>query len=1084
MTIASACSRRVLARMLRFAIPAGALLLSVATHARAGDEHWSRQFANPKKSTDMGPGTGMSDGTGAPHVSRVKRHGGKLWFGGAWEAGADPRDLGKARLNDRIHFWSYSEQHGWQAIAHTHPQGGQGPDGPVNDFVFLPDGRIVVGGEFSRVDNPGGNRFHGVNGLAVFDPKEPTADKWRPLGTPNYNGTVSAGGSVQALEYDPQSNDLFIGGSFGGILLQSVYSNGMHRYDFDTGTYEPLQPGIGKAGGGKSVDRIVVDASTKPSTVYFGGRFHWGAGDGEDPATKGPASSSARYSTGVLAWQEGTGWRTFPAKKKPMKKEECLQRAADFMFFDGAAIHDMLVDGKDLWIVGAFSEGDGTGQRLRGIARWDAEKDCWTDPTGKGGVGRDVFSIAKAANGKIYFAGAFGGRKTVKETFPGFLDGTPAHLVASFDPASGKWEELGTGLSSAVMPECRLAVEGNDVWVTGDFQYIGSATAPGPKAPKDLESWRVARWNETVDFTKEAPRVAAENAPYEVGGPGAVPASKPQATGNEHWSRELPAPPRAAGGKSQMSGRTGMDTAFGTADVAGVAVIDGTVYLCGSWEAQKGDRWFVWSFHKEKGWQKLAGGKAGGPNGPPEGMTAHDGKLWVHGALSDFSGVAIFDPKAGTWGKLEGTFEGKPVAGNAALGGTGAVNAVAFDPRTGDTYIAGNWAPTLETKQYGKLPAACYRIDKEGGYHPMGFDLACEDPAKPVKGIYSICLDTTKEPTDVYVGGTFNFYGPLPTTNQRMAYNVAKWSHADQDWRPIGKGCRTMLSELDKKTYPEGLPGLPAHTDAYQGFLAAIFPRVRCLAIDKAGNLYAGGSLGIIEADVPKVADRKEAFGLVKYDRAQDRWVAAEKSRGVSRDVVQMTWLSDTELLLSGGFVYDGAFGQLHNVAVLDTAAGELRPLGGGLLRESKEHLISASVFHAVAGDDIWFAGLFDHAGVNAGSLLEAPVESAGIARWNGKQDLDPNRGLAVEPVQPIEAPKGNASKEVTVALAAKCEGEGTIVWYERKSDGSFVQKATAPGYMAKLRVKAGDRDAVVYVAVRRPDGTEGGKLPVRIPVK
>jgi len=37
-------------------------------------------------------------------------------------------------------------------------QGGRGPDGVINDFVFLPDGRLVVAGEFTRVDNPGGNR--------------------------------------------------------------------------------------------------------------------------------------------------------------------------------------------------------------------------------------------------------------------------------------------------------------------------------------------------------------------------------------------------------------------------------------------------------------------------------------------------------------------------------------------------------------------------------------------------------------------------------------------------------------------------------------------------------------------------------------------------------------------------------------------------------------------------------------------------------------------------------------------------------------------------------------------------------------
>ncbi len=66
---------------------------------------------------------------------------------------------------------------------------------------------------------------------------------------------------------------------------------------------------------------------------------------------------------------------------------------------------------------------------------------------------------------------------------------------------------------------------------------------------------------------------------------------------------------------------------------------------------------------------------------------------------------------------------------------------------------------------------------------------------------------------------------------------------------------------------------------------------------------------------------------------------------------------------------------------------------------------------------------------------------------------------------------------------AALSEGEGTILWFERRSDGQFTQKAKGPSYKANLRVKKGDGDFIYYVCVQRADGSVGGKVPVRIPV-
>ncbi|HQL01918.1 MAG: hypothetical protein BWY01_01564 [Synergistetes bacterium ADurb.Bin155] len=1067
--------------MTSLAILVAVTLSAPAVFAAEGDEHWSRQFPKPAQTTQMSAATGMSDGTGAPSVRRVKWHDGKLWFAGVWEAGVDARDFSKKLTNQSWHLWTWSPERGYEVVAFFHTShGGVGPDGVIDDFVFLPDGRIVVGGEFMRLDNPGGNRYHGVNALAVFDPGEPGPDRWRPLGRVQYNGTISPGGSIQSLDYDPRGDCLYIGGSFAGAPLElPMRSNAFHRFNFKTGTYEIIPSGPG--GAHPRVQRIFVDTSTDPSTIYIGGTWHYLSGNGIEP---GSTLSTASYSTGFAAWREDVGWMPYPAdfpRDGAGKADGILQRAGDFIAFDSVVVRDFLVDGDDIWIVGSFSEGKDQ-EPLRGIARWDREKNAWTDPTGRGGVGRDVFSIEKAEDGLIYFSGAFGGRKSASEFYDGFKNGDPAHCVVAYDPAADTWHTLGPGLSSKVMPEVRLASNGRDIYFIGDFNHIGPENF-GDKAPADQQSHYIARWNPTVDFTADPPAVEKTNARYVEH----VPTTAAPA-GSEHWSRAFTAPERNDARKV-----TGMNDGIDTPDITGIAWIGDTLYFGGSWEAEKGTRWFAWSLHPERGYERLAWSGGEGIQSPPEGVKAIQGKLYAYGAISSHSGIALYDPAEGSWSQVRGTYRGQEVVGNSARGGTGAVNDIAFDERTGDLYLVGNWAPTLEMPDVDHPLdiAAALRIDADGEYHIMGRDLKAEDMNKPVKGIYSIVLDTAKDPVGIYVAGTFNFYGPVPTTHARMAYNVARWDYEADDWRPVGHGNFTHLSELDVGHYPEGLPGLPARThepgfNNYSGFLQEGFPRVRALALDKEGNLYAGGTLGIVDRD-PDILSRhsKETYGLARYDAKTDTWGPADTSGGVSRDVVQMTWLDEKRLLLTGSFIYDEKWNQLHNVAILDIRTGELSPVGGGLLREGQAHVVGSEVVHAVKGEELWFAGLFDHAGVNGNAMHAAPTVSKYIALYDPTRILDPNHYLVVEPVESIKAPTGSSSESKTVELKASLsEGEGEITWYERRADGTFTKKASGESCKATLRVAPGSGDLFYYVSVTGPDGVEGGKAPVRIPVQ
>jgi hypothetical protein len=1071
-----------------------AIVLS-PTAARAGDEHWSPQFKKPQTSTKMLPNTGMSDGTNKPIFRTTKWHDGKLWICGAWENGVDPRDTSKKRLNVYWYMWTWSPTSGWEPFAWFHSAaGGNGPDGKITDFLWLPDGRMVVSGEFTRLDNPGGIMYHRVDALAVYDPNEPSANKWKPLGGFQYDGTAGPGGSIQSIAYDEKNNDLYMGGSFGGITdarahRKYPHSPGVHRYDFDTQSTEPMAPGLQRG----ACRKLKLDTSTTPTTVYIAGDFQYTGGNGEDPVQ---ANSTARYSTGFASWQLGKGWTWYPQKgttKQDGGKESILQRAADFKYFDGAIILDFLVDNGEIYIVGAFSEGKGSGQTLRGVAKWDKEKQIWIDPTGKGGIGREAYSIAKADNGKIYIAGSFGG-PTNKKNYDGFKNGDSAAMCASFDPKTGAWEQLGSGLSGRSMPECRLTVNGDDVYFVGDFNWIGSARNGKGKDDKAWESWYVARWNDTIDFTKTPAQVAkaATGSSRHFKAP-----STTWSEGNEHWSRAYPKPPRARGKQSMMSAKTGMDPGKGKPQINGIAKVGETLYFCGRWEAELNVNWLVWTHNPTDGWKKIAwesGGKGEGPMSPPSGLKLHGGKLWVYGSIANYAGIGSYDLETKTWAPLTGKNEqGADVFGNSDPNKGKPVNDVAWNSKTGDMYLVGSTGGLVNPKfSSPKWISQVIRVSKDGVYHPMGQMLKGQTPKAP--NIQDcIYIDETQEPADLYVAGVFNFYGDSPTHNSRMAYNVVKWDHKAQDWRPleVGKGDQIYLSPLNKKEYPNGLPGLPAQpTEVYHGFIQEGFPRIRAITMDAAGNLYAGGNLGIVTGTLPMAKRMKEeAFGLAKYDAKTKTWGPCTTSGGVSRDIFEMSWLDEgrTQLLLTGAFHFDNAWQPLNGAAILDTATGKLSPFGGGLLVETRSQVISSDVVHFVEGDDIYFGGFFDHVGINANDMIDGPIQSSFVAHWNATKNFDPNRGLVVEAVPALKAPGGFSSKSVKIDLKAKLtDGEGTIVWYEKSTNGQFREKGKGGTFKLNLRIKASDVGAgkAVYVAVRRPDGTEGGKIPVRIEVE
>jgi len=1060
--------------------------------AFAQNEHWSRQFKKPPSTTEMSAITGMSDGVGSPTVAQAKWHNGKLWIAGNWESGVSGVDPSQSQINYYWSLWTWSPVDGYEAVIYYPAAGGEGGVGPmgvIDDFLWLPDGRLVVAGEFERIDNPGGTRYREVQALAIYDSSETTANKWQPLSTFQYNGTVSATGSIYKLAYDKQGNDLYMAGTFSGIPSTLCFQ--IHKYNLDNKTYEPLERGI-YGTNPKFVKNMIIDETTTPSTLYLGGSFKWVGGDGDEQAGGG----TALYTDAVASYQEGRdngfGWRSYGTT---------LKKTADFMFNTSATVQDLALINGELWIVGAFRHE--TDPNIAGIAKWDPTAaggvGDWVDPTGKGGVGRDIFSIEQSSNGKVYFAGAFGGRSGASTFYNGFANGEDAHMAMSYDPATNTWAELGNGLSGNVMPECRLTTHGNDVYFLGDFEYF-DPTYFNTNQNADFESYYVARWNETLDFST-APIISGTKGAGTLtinvtGGTGiwtyaldgataqpsntfaglatglhyvavtngtyvdtiwanypAAPPAEAAIGGNEniHWSRNFQDPIKNNAGV--MSGTTGMKGSLTRS--TGMAWHNGKLYFTGHL-----DNWYVWVYDPASGYSEIANTFTS----PPEGMAWHNDKLYVWGALGTaWKSIAVYDPSTTTWSKFEGTYNGTPVFGTGTTdGSSGVVSDLTWDA-AGNMYFVGGWA--FDNTIFPADRASAVKVTPAGVYEPLGSFMR-EYTAGHPKGIFTILLKetaTSGEP-EIYIGGTFK-YARGGTQVENEFYNVAQWNYTNSDWDKMGSNA-------------DGDAGLPPIS--FIGFfMNGGDAKVTDMVMDANGDIYASGSIAIYDKN-PVIANRDEHFGLVKFDASENKWVGASNAGGVTRDIAQMSWLDANTLLLSGSFNHANDFTHLGNVAKLDIKTGNLTSLGGGLVREGMDQTIGSEVVHAIKGNEIYFFGFFDHAGVNANSHLDAPNSSTYIAMWDGTKSLDPNENLEAEKEITVCTTSKYSSTSVKVTFEVTGAGTGdTYNWYKWSST-KYAKVGTGSPYTESIYGKPGD-EIMRYVAIEDANGVVGGKLPVKV---
>ena len=157
----------------------------------------------------------------------------------------------------------------------------------VKALATLPDGRIVAGGDFSKVNGVA------ENGLVVLDPISGSIDSAFTGRLINALGT--SGGQAIVRTLDVQGTWLYVGGSFthatGGSTTAQIYSRGAVRLAVTDGT--PDKTWTAEFDG----TVISLDASSRGDRVYFAGYF---ANDKGTPALRGAALTTTTGS--VIPW--------------------------------------------------------------------------------------------------------------------------------------------------------------------------------------------------------------------------------------------------------------------------------------------------------------------------------------------------------------------------------------------------------------------------------------------------------------------------------------------------------------------------------------------------------------------------------------------------------------------------------------------------------------------------------------------------------------------------------------------------------------------------------------------------------------
>ena len=630
-------------------------------------------------------------------------------------------------------------------------------------------------------------------------------------------------------------------------------------------------------------------------------------------------------------------------------------------YYRNSQVSDMERIGNDLYVAGAFTSAGGV--PTIAIARWDGER-WWPLPGISYG---SIRALAAGPHGDLYVGGDFL-----------IIEGTDTmRTIARWDgahwhPMGGEFFYYGATLGGVAS----IAIDGNDVYVSGAFTVAGGTPAAGV-ARWDGSAWHGIGLQATMGYiltiAAKDGRLYAGGYNMQIGSEGLFNLIVWDGT---HWSGlatlangQIPAILQSIFPDGDRLLIGGQFTAVNGVAATNVAQLDGSTWSAlgngvygagfniysGSYTpvraiARMGDDIYVGGNFQIAGagleannvarwtgsyWAAVGGGVSGfflnNTAGPVTTLMPFNGSMIVGGTFTTAGvstparGIAAWSPSSG-WSSLRG-------------GNSGSLNAIASNGRNaflgGDTTTAGGVRLThvgvitdtlldILPEMNGAVNALTWRDGKlyAGGRFTTAGGAATQAIAKWNGAFWSILEDGPDHGIEGEVlaiavdGGIVYAGGRFTEAGGHAASNIARWD--GEHWYPLG----------------DGIDG-----------------RVDAIAVSN-GRVYAGGDFS--------TAGGRPSRGLAVWDGSAWSSVGGGDITGIVHAIA----IHDGDLIVGGGFQSAGGV-PAPGIALFD---GEVwMSLGGGV-----DGIVRAI---AIDGNDIYVGGEFSHAG---------GVDARNVALWNG----------------------------------------------------------------------------------------------------
>ena len=307
-------------------------------------------------------------------------------------------------------------------------------NGPVNATAADPNGKVIVGGTFTKTADGATN----LNRIARYDPATKT---WSPLANGGLNNNVETMIVV--------GETLYVGGSFTATADGTVTNlNRIARYNLTTNTWSP----VGNNGLFANFGFAPVSAfAVKDNILYVGGEF---SRTFDNAVTN--LNNLAVYNLTTNTWSQFANFGT------------------------NANVNALAIVGNDLYIAGSFTRSFDNAHFLLRFTRFDLITETWFE-VANSGLNSDAKRMMAAGN-YIFVNGFF--NRTWDNTI--VLD-----QLGRYDTAGNSWTRMPgeTQSRNAAIQTYSMTQIGNELFVGGNFSGNGNGVA------QFFAQFHLQKWN-------------------------------------------------------------------------------------------------------------------------------------------------------------------------------------------------------------------------------------------------------------------------------------------------------------------------------------------------------------------------------------------------------------------------------------------------------------------------------------------------------------------------------------------------------------------------------------------------------------